>query len=290
MPEDVRIGYIALDSVRRGITEKEFIAFLGRQYDNDTIAYLMKYLYKVVDYNPILFELTSYVASKRTSVGLSTIKYHIENFVRANSPKRYLEKLLIKSSIIAHVFVEDTLNLIDSGAHLQIASIVTCSIRDTIKGKVLPKAKVISINPLENATDESDTLPSNYLQFSYRTEWRRVPENEVISDDVSGTIVDDDGKVLYPPRMMDSTGSGWVKKGKEYIVFLRFQSVCHDSSYIYLTLFPFLTYSATCNVYPIENGYVIDPVNELGFGKSVEVNLFKNLLKQRINEIINFGE
>jgi hypothetical protein len=48
--------------------------------------------------------------------------------------------------------------------------------------------------------------------------------------------------------------------------------------------------SATCNVYPIENGYVIDPVNELGFGESVEVNLFKNLLRQRINEIINFGE
>jgi len=284
MPEDVRIGYIKLDSVKRDFPDMRFDNYKVRQYDINTLRYIMKYLYKVVDYNPILYKLTSYYFSA------NTIIYQIQNTATENLPKPFLDKSLLMSSIIAHVFVEDTLNFNQIGTDNPIGSIVTCSIIDTIKGQVLPKAKVISINPLENATDESDTLPSNYLQFSYRTEWSRVPENEVISDDVSGTIVDDDGKVLYPPRMMDSTGSGWVKKGKEYIVFLDFDLICKDTNHSYLSLTPFLMYSATCNVYPIENGFVIDPENELGFGESVEVNLFKNLLKQRINEIVSYGD
>ncbi len=292
MPEDVRIGYIILDSVRRDIPEKEFLTFLGRQYDNDTLRYIMKYLYKMVDYNPVLFALTSYYTYTRTSVLISTIMYHIENFVLHYSPKRYLDKLLIRAEIIAHVLVEDTLRLIDNGAVHPIVSIVTSSIQDTIKGKVLPKPKIIDLNPPSTKTNDSELadFPSNYLQFSYRPEWGRVPQKDVIADDIGVTIADDDGKVIYPPKMMDSTGSGWVKKGKEYIVFLKFQSVCDDSNYSYFSLSPFLMYSATCNVYPIENGSVIDPVNELGFGESVEVNLFKNLLKQRINETVNYGD
>jgi hypothetical protein len=283
MPEDVKTGYIMLDIVRKDFQDVRFFNIEIRQYEYDIIRYIMKYLYKVVDYNPILYGLTSYYISAHT------IMYQIQNTATAHSTKPYLEKLLLESSIIAHVFVEDTLNIIETG-YEYTSSIVTCSILDTIKGRVLPKAKVISINPLENPTNESDSLPSNYLQFSYRLEWGRVPENEVIADDVVHTILDEDGKILYPPMMMDSTGSGWVKKGKEYIVFLDFDSICEDSNYSYLTLTPRVMPSATCNVYPIENGFVSDPVNELGFGESVEVNLFKNLLKQRINEIVTYGD
>lgn len=292
MPYDVLIGYIALDSVRKNIREADLLTFLSRQSYNDTLRYIMKYLYKMVDYNPILFALTTSHWHERGSILLSDFIYHVQNSVFAFSTNPYLDKLLLKSGIIAHILVEDTLNVIDSSSQYSTVSIVTCAILDTIKGKVMPEAKVININPfsLETSTNESVDLPDNYLQFSYCLEWGRVQLNQVSSDDVGYTLIDDDGNVIYPPRMMDSTGSGWVKKGKEYIVFLDFHLICKDINYSYLTQFPFLMYSATCNVYPIENGFVIDPVNEIGFGESVEVNNFKNLLKQRINTIINFGE
>ncbi|MBS4000592.1 MAG: hypothetical protein KGZ71_08930 [Desulfobulbaceae bacterium] len=285
MPEDVRVGYIMLDSVEKDFPDIRFFAHNVRQHEYDTLRYIMKYLYKVVDYNPILFKLTS------NYISANTIIDQIHNTATAHSPQPYLEKLLLESSIIAHVFVEDTLNFIENDSE-NTSSIVTCSILDSIKGKVLPEAKAINLNPLtiENTTNNLENLPSSYLQFSYRLEWGRVPENEVIAYDVVHTVVDEDGKVIYPPMMMDSTGSGWVKKGKEYIVFLDLYSICDDSSYSYLTLTPRVRSSATCNVYPIENGFVIDPVNELGFGERVEVNLFKNLLKQRINEIVTYGD
>ncbi|MCO5249883.1 MAG: hypothetical protein M9949_00490 [Candidatus Kapabacteria bacterium] len=285
MPEDVRVGYILLDSVEKDFPDIRFFAHNVRQHEYDTLRYIMKYLYKVVDYNPILFKLTS------NYISANTIIDQIHNTATEHSPKPYLEKLLLESSIIAHVFVEDTLNFIEHGSE-NTSSIVTCSILDNIKGKVLPEAKVNNLNPLTlaNNTNKLENLPSNYLQFTYRLEWGRLPENEVIAYDVVHTLVDEDGKVLYPPMMMDSTGSGWVKKGKEYIVFLDLYSICDDSSYSYLTLTPRVRSSATCNVYPIENGYVIDPVNELGFGERVEVNLFKNLLNQRINEIVSYGD
>lgn len=287
---DILIGNLAMDSIRKSINEYDVISFLANQTYNDTLRMIMKYLYKMVDYNPILFKLTTSHWYDKNSILLNDLIEHIENQVFAVSPYPYLDKLLLKSSVIAHIYVEDTLQLIDSGSLYPTVSIVTGSILDTIKGNVLPVAKVFSNN--QNKVMEQDNkllnLPSNYLQFEYRLEWKRKLNNDFDSD-IEVNYIDDDGNPLKIGKMMDSTGSGWVKKGKEYLVFLDFHLICKDTNFSYLTLFPFIMNSATCNVYPIENGFVIDHMNELGFGSLVEINLFKNLLKQRINQIINYS-
>jgi hypothetical protein len=43
-------------------------------------------------------------------------------------------------------------------------------------------------------------------------------------------------------------------------------------------------------MYPIEDGNVIDEKNALGFGTSVPVNVFKQNIRNTINEIKNYGE
>lgn len=289
MPYDVIFGYIALDSIRQNLSESEVSTFLNRQTYNDTLRYLMKYLYKIVDYNPILFALTTSHWYDHGAVLLNTVIGNIHNSVYVLSPYPYLDKLLLKSAAIVHVRAEDTLRMNDSNSQYPTVSIVTCSVRDTIKGKVLPKAKYIYPENSRNSLKSSVSFPDNYMQFSYRHEWGRVSQKDGISNDIGATIVDDEGKVIYPLRMMDSLGGGWVKKDKEYIVFLDFHLICKDEDKAYFSFFPFLMYSAVCNVYPIEDGFVIDPENELGFGKSVEVGKFKDLIRRRIVEIMDYG-
>lgn len=56
MPIDVLVGYIVIDSLRKVKTPDEIEAYLNSlDYSNDTLRRIMKYLYTIVDYDPIRF-------------------------------------------------------------------------------------------------------------------------------------------------------------------------------------------------------------------------------------------
>ena len=57
----------------------------------------------------------------------------------------------------------------------------------------------------------------------------------------------------------------------------------------YYTLIPY-PFTGSFSMYPIENGNVIDEENALGFGTLVPVDVFKENIRNKINEIKNYGD
>ena len=95
--------------------------------------------------------------------------------------------------------------------------------------------------------------------------------------------------------LVDEDGNTWVNPDREYIVFLCFMGIDASAHKRYYSLVPSYRYNhladfSHCNMYPIENGNVIDEGNILGFGEVVPVEVFKQHIRNKINEIKNYGE
>lgn len=275
MPYDVIIGYLALDTIRKGLSYKEFDNFLARQTYNDTMKYIMKYFYKMQDYDPIKYYLTLYY-NEKDYLFPREIHNSLTEKIKMVSPYSYLDNLLFKSSIIAHVLVKDTFRIIDpTSTGYPEAMIVTCEVLDTIKGKIFPICNDYSNYTIRKENLNQRTLINiesinNCLQFEFRTKWER-------------------GNEYSRQYLVDSLDIPWIKKDKEYLVFLRLGIICSDSANYHIDLCPFIDYSLTCNMYPIVDGILYDYGNELGFGTELPISQIKSLIENRINEIINYS-
>lgn len=287
MPLDAMIGYIAADSARHNATYDEMIDFLERQTYNDTIKYIMRYYYQMVDWNPINFHLYRDYGDSQ-SCHLLRMEDEVEKKI-LELDTTYGNVLLVHSDIIAHVRVVDTIRHYDSSAGIyNRAMIVTSEILDTMKGRVIPSCNNYNQYINKNRKDKQFSIPNECLQFEYALDW---PRGEA---DVDGVYIGEDG---YPwtglyPKLIDSTGTPWIKKNKEYIVFLVMVTVCfdRDNETHYYTLFAAGEGSMTYGMYPIIDGKVYDPENEFGFGNNLTVEEFKNALNNRIQEITTYGE
>jgi hypothetical protein len=275
MPLDVLIGYIVMDSISTYGNNDEVMSFINRQTYNDTLRKIMRYWYKTVDYDPVKYQIYSFQGCPHEYVIKNSIESKILNRIKLTSPKKFIDQTLIASYIIAHIRVTDTLKREDETAiTAKTAYIVNCIVLDTIKGKVIPACKDLIVNfpaILEKKPDDNlqNVLPGSCLQFEYCIEWPRGGD--------------------YNLDMLDSDGKPWIKKDKEYIVFLETRIVCFTDNNIYYTLAPLrLNDSFSGSMYPVNNGFVVDPYNEFGFGTSVPVEEFKDSLRQKINEIINY--
>ncbi len=273
MPYDVILGYLALDTLRRYANPDDIKAFFKRQSYNDTMRYIMKHYYKMVDFDPIKYKLTLYYPEMRYIFPVDIDIMVLDNIERV-SPYPLLDGMLFRSHIISHILVTDTIRRIDTSSQFYPTSIiVTAQVIDTIKGKVIPHCN----DYINYGTDDKNNknkslshLSDNCIQFQYRLEWERGSEYSGLN-------------------MLDSLGNPWIKKDQEYIVFLEVGIHCSDSINSYLDLTPFVKWSLTCTMYPIINGLVYDPGNEFGFGTNLSINEFKSLLRSRIYDITNYS-
>lgn len=269
MPLEVMVGYIFYDSLARSLSTVGVDETYKNFTYSDTLRYAMKYCYTMMDYNPVLFEqFRRYNNPLRRSASMrSTVFEKLTEKIKTVSPEPFVETLLCQSSIIAHISVIDTFRTTDGALTNHI---VTSTILDTIKGKVLPQC--LNFYPKPNIT----ATPSSCLQFVYPLEWQRLPfHSNVIA---SGST------------MVDSAGIPWVRKNTEYIVFLTFAQACSDSAHTYHILNTFGERSSANNIYPIIDGKVQDPNNDFGLGITPSVATLKNMLRQKISTITHFGE
>lgn len=280
MPYDVMLAYVFYDSLARRIKEPSVAALYDNLSYSDTLRYAMKYCYKMVDYNPVLFERFRRYndTHRRYALDRSEVFYKLYKKVEKTSPNPFMETLICQSSIIAHILVTDTVSLIDTSNSTHfVTPAVTAIVLDTLKGRVLPPC--INFYPAEKR-QENTPLPlmtsNSCLQFSYMLDWQRIPFGSNI--------------VYSGETMMDENGVPWVQKDKEYIVFLNFGAACSDSLYTYHDLGIFGIRSSSNNIYRIANGKVLDPENDFGLGTTPTVADFKNALRQKIHSITHFGE
>ena len=275
MPYDVMIGYIGFDSLTKSLNSRQLHNYLDTLYWGDTIKYAMKFFYEMVDYDPILFYRYLVSASWPRKLIPSTLTSSFYEKISLVSPHPLLDMVLCASSLIAHIYVNDTMTVIDpSGGWAVHSIIVTSNIIEVIKGTNIPECLNLYPANFERKTKKNDihSINDSCLQFNYRLELPLDNRTETTRANSHG--------------MRDSSGLPWVKSGKEYIVFLELLMICGDSTSLYLTLRPI--YAGSCGtIYPIENNIVYDPNDDYGFGVGKTTDEFIMALRNRINQIKN---
>ena len=305
MPYQVLQGYIVADSIIRALPT---ITYKWDPIENfnlrsDTAKYLYKHWYYMNEYDPLrFFSFTrkKYPEAKNRPTGLFS---NMEGRMVAD----YSTSLYVLVDYILHIHVNNTVwidtsdatpleisrpdsngNVVkDTAIHVTTKTIAFCKVLDTLKGGTFPS--------LESAIFYNGKLPNNSssvinniysmpqqtdIVFSYRDDWSR------------STIRGSGYTPLY-----DSNGEKWIKPNREYIVFLGFMGIDGIGSWdtvgsvhkIYYCITPYYG-AGSFNMYPVENGNVIDEANALGFGTVVPINVFKQCIRNKINEIKNYGE
>ncbi|MCO5252652.1 MAG: hypothetical protein M9949_14685 [Candidatus Kapabacteria bacterium] len=157
MPLDVFIGYLAMDSLSKSISIKDFNDFLWQQTYNDTIKTMMRYFYKVIEYDPTIFLNFEMDASLGFLIG------DFIEFIDGRSPYPVLDVSLLSSYFIGSVTVTFVYNYTDTSAvWARTKSLVTARIDSLIKGETpLICRNNLSINQTNNRC----------IQFEIAKEW-----------------------------------------------------------------------------------------------------------------------
>ena len=316
MPNDIMISYIILDGLLKHINGIEEIAwsFIERfenneiSPDNDTLNYALKYMYKLSDYDPLLFwdylmkgesggrKLHPYFYFDQLKFGLHTdiALYKESKSERVSNGEQ--KRRIFCSPYILHIYVNETSLFVKThptDTFLKEITIVYANVLDTIKGKVLPDINTGFIARKSLLTDNimNPIEPENIIQsigyrntnliFDYYNNWYLYG-----GDDHAYTI-GEDGTVYG--SLIDKDGNPWIKPGREYIVLLAPNGECSTGGLRYYALWP-VGGSHSHGMYPIEDGNVLDGGNVWGWGKSVPIDIFKQNLNELINEIKNYGE
>lgn len=293
---DYLYGYIALDSIAKSVSIDQVKLFLDNQYYNDTIKKIMKYYFHIIDENPIGFQI--YMDTWKYNNGikipykldLKELQREVLLKIKNVSPSPDLDHLLLGSQIIAHVKVKNQTQRNDPSATRAKSIVIDeCEILELLKGFPQHNCKDISLQdsmyfllvPENNILSINDTC----LQYDYRTEWRRGKD---YLDDAIGTILDEYGNDISP-TMKDEEGNPWTSENEEYIVFLNYMIVCGEENNLYYKLSPGVAKSWTGTIYPIVNGLVVYPSDEFrSIGNNLQINTFKNIIKNRIIQIKSF--
>jgi hypothetical protein len=273
MPYDVLLAYVALDSISYYSNAYAAKLFLDRQTFNDTLKTIMKYYYKMVDFDPVRYQESRIYNDPNIhsiSIGMSLERY-IESTVKEISPFSKIDYPLIRSNYILHVKVKGIIDESDSSRPFPISSFyqIKCQILDTIKGKRIPlmhfPANQGGIINNSKSNNNNNSIQQPFLpdsSFDYTPGW-------------SGGLWNDDGTPL-------------LKIGGEYIVFLDGFVICYNTEKSYFEFRPAWPEYPSFLFFAIKNGNINDPSDSFGFGKNISVIEWKNKLRQRINEILNY--
>jgi hypothetical protein len=286
MPFDVMIGYIIGDSAARSLSIEQRGRLLFTMTYSDTLRYVLKYLWKMVDYDPVRFyQWGSY---RPTSNYYPSPPAVLHSMLLERAEKVYPDAkrtvMLSTASVIVHVRVNSTQDKIDTKAvHAKHAVLVTTTVVEPIKGQRIPKCWIDSrtkgesnrsiATALATSVGDQPATPGACLQFEYRLEWTRL-NHSMATTNLDSTLVDSDGKQ-------------WVQPNTEYIVFLDFTGLGRDASFDYAVLTPAAWFGTTCSMYPIKDGKVYDPYDDFGFGTGLTPEQFKAALHAKINSITN---
>lgn len=257
MPYEVLRSYIYLDSIAR-FDFNHTVERASERWEqvNDTLKTLAKHLYRLTDYDPMIF--TQYEnemglsSGSKYVVSMAAIHQNVRGAIRRAFPGTQ-EGSALYSLLNADYVLRVRVTGIDSmpirsqgGSLFPFRFRVMAQVLDTLQGAVfMPCAGQSDVNTKKRRSGSGwhpciqfQYSPGNYFNF--------------------GDMNTDDGW-MYPERDPEfTTGDGFftMKKGQEAIVFLRHSVSLSDSSadYFDLNLEPHASYNAL----PIINGKVRD--------------------------------
>lgn len=282
MPFEVLLSYIAFDSLCTSSNYNDWINFLENQNTfNDTLKTIYKFLYKTVDYNPVLFDKNKRFTNVDFNIHPMSILRNLEDKLELVSNNPMLDKALLFSSYILKIKIDTIINKIDPLSYDgNTITFVKATIIDTIKGKIAPLNYYFNSsfpNAFTSSNDRTQATQilniNSKLEFGYSPQWR------------VGNYID--SRLDTDKLLIDSTGDSWIKIDDEYLVFLQTFEVCRDSSTFFTTIRPLGLESSTFTMYPIKNnGSVYNPGNDFGLG-TIDIQLFINAIRSRIQYLTN---
>lgn len=273
MPIDVIYGYIAIDSITYHSHPWLAYQYMLNQPFNDTLKKIFKHYYKMVDWDPIKYEQTRLY----TSINIRSAGHLLERYIsriikqKADNPK--LDYPLLTSSYILQIKASGIIGYFDSTAPKPIDACydIKCEVIDTIKGKVIP-LKHFPETPGGIVPQGADK------KMQYEPEKLPLPDSAFVFGYCPGWA--------YGLREPDK--SPLIKLNQEYIVFIKSFIICEDSTHLYIDFSPAWPDYSSFLILKIQDGNVVDPSDSFGWGEIVPLTQWKELLRSRIQQILNY--
>lgn len=272
MPLDCLVGYIALDSALRAMERPDIEHFI-RDVSMDTIKVLSRFLYAMVDYDPVLYYRYGITVNreldwKLPSQGRSMSPFTVETKLLSRIQKEIAQRnpfprdygLLLAAPYVLHIRVDDVVIGEDTTRESPTTFVnVACSVLEVFKGQKLPSNCFYPATAAQDNTQQFSATPC--LLFGYPKGWLT---NAGFSDTPSS-----------------GTTMRTAKPGEEYIVFLQLYALTLESNY----LIPVTRFEPSGGMFLIQNGTVHDPGNTFGLGTQSSLQAFKQRLLERIYDI-----
>lgn len=282
MPFDIMFSYIVADSICRFAPQKDVTNLLNSWTSmNDTLRYAAKYLYRMMDYNPVIFRQYQDQIMLLRNMPFKTSFYSTKDEIQRKFAKFVppQEKNAVTTVLGAEYILRVQVVKIDSMPDKLDAGTlryrVTAKVLDTLKGRAYQSAPCNSGHAI---LDDASPYPCLYFQYT--------DDNYFEASGSIGLMAGDAEHEPWPYNVQDSAfmrarNQFAMKPGQDAIVFLYYDSQKFDHEYDYydLLLAPMYSYNAL----PIINGQVRD-VNKVWSN-----NLLMNYSdwKQRFEQIRN---
>jgi hypothetical protein len=154
---------------------------------------------------------------------------------------------------------------------------ITAQVIDTIKGKHFRQCD--GREAYVNSRTEGSGLYS-CISFDFSPYWKKIPTMTCV------VVTSIDAKGNVEPPSADCYGTNSIRTGGDYIVFLKNIYLDNDSTNTYFTYWPFGNYSMEGGIFEIDAaGNVQIPSDFFGYGKSVPLSRFKELIRRDITTI-----
>lgn len=317
MPYGVLISYIYLDSLLRMSTDKQLDSVIKSwRTTNDTLKTIIKALYLICDYNPIIFtqymdEQSRYMSQQTGRIG--KVEYLDTNYKpdttapiiyqgRYSSGLYWAEMELLsklfnvvnpeyKQSFYSLIYSDYILRIkvigIDSFINKNAPSVnskdyrynVTAQVLDTIKGKVF---KSIPITALQKKEEKNRSLALNkdypFMTFQFLKRNYMQPTIKATVD----TLND----LKEEQEFVIDNGKFYMKVGQEAVVFLRHKNALMDleNDYYDLGVEPSCSYNA---LFIDEKNNIRDLNKFWSPNVTLNYNTWKIRIKNLINKILN---
>jgi hypothetical protein len=285
MSAEVQTAYVAIGDMHRTANyDSAWRYFNGLSTISDSLRTLMRIFYVAQDHDPFLFRRVMSVPGPPNKRSLPSFGFErVLETVASASPEAALDYQLMRSSLILHIRCEsighDT--VFDGVGGLDNPLFVTtvhALIVDPVKGRQVPPC------PASSGIDgerRSRPLPALMRLASYHAE---QADSLVTVAATPGGCVDFHYAGIW--GIHDPYDDPWIKPGREYVVFLHVILLCRDAYGDFVNLRPAGGTSRTFRLFPVDQGVVQMPDDELEIGaEAMPVAEFKEILRTRIEEI-----
>jgi hypothetical protein len=259
--------------MREGIKDFSLIHYWeSGKVRNDTITALIKYLYKMKDYDPVRFaQYMHSTTEKYYKSNLNCLQSDVTEIfdkIIMNTPKFYSMCDLMYSDYILRIKINSIeIKTMDKSPYMYLYN-VCATVLDTLRGKVFQNCVCSNELPKISPTDSNRQNRSN-ISFTY----------------ISSTYMDASYSWKYDESVLEQSGTTipkyiLLKTGQDLIVSLRYGNYKwdYDNDYLELTL---------DNVMPVIDNQVVDLNKEWSDKPKLDYKYWKQEFLKRVTMLLN---